>query len=625
MNATASCERPAMPSQSSTRDSCEVGRPLEEVLITSVLAARPSREPRHAEENAALVALSKELVDAPDHVLQSLADTACRLCGAESAGISLQEVEDGREIFRWRATCGRMTPYLNGVMPRDFSPCGVVVDLRATQLMADPARRYLYISRLGVPIREVLLTPFFKRDAAIGTLWIAMHGPGREFDREDARVVENIARFASLASEMLSNSVQMEGLGRQLAAVGSQMDHALGAANIGTWNWDPANDRVYVDAKTARLFGVSDEEANGGASEVFLAKLPPEDRSATAAAMERALLHGSRYEVEFRVAQPDGSCRWVRSHGRAHPGATSNAVRMPGVVVDITGQREAEEALRRSEALLAEQNRRLEESVAARTSELDAKIRELEAFAYTISHDLRAPLRAMRSYAQLLIDEMGVAASPEARDYARRIERGAERMDQLTQDVLMVSRLAGPSLPLTPVDLGAFLAQMLETAPDLSPDHADILVRTPLIPVLANHAALTQCVSNLLSNAVKFVAPGVRPRIEVWTERTTDRADRVRLFVKDNGIGIDASHHPRVFDLFYRIAPDARSSGIGLALVRRAVERIGGSVGFESVAGEGSTFRLELNAAENDGAPLPRILSPTVVEGETTGGVDAGQ
>ena len=168
-------------------------------------------------------------------------------------------------------------------------------------------------------------------------------------------------------------------------------------------------------------------------------------------------------------------------------------------------------------------------------------------------------------------------------------------MDQLTQDVLVVSQLAGPSLPLAPIDLDVFLGQMLETAPDLSADHADIVVRSPLLPVLANHAALTQCVSNLLSNAVKVVAPGVRPRIQLWTERA---GGRVRVFVKDNGIGIDASHHPRVFDLFYRIAPDARSSGIGLALVRRAAERMGGAVGFESVAGEGSTFCLELSAAD---------------------------
>lgn len=164
-------------------------------------------------------------------------------------------------------------------------------------------------------------------------------------------------------------------------------------------------------------------------------------------------------------------------------------------------------------------------------------------------------------------------------------------MDRLTQDVLVVSQCAVRALPLEAVELGAFIAQMLETSPDLSPDHADIVPRKPLHPVLANPAALTQCVSNLLSNAVKFVAPGVRPRIELWTERS---GSRVRLFVRDNGIGIDPAHHRVVFDIFYQIAPNERGSGIGLAVVRKTAERMGGAVSFESTVGQGSTFCLEL-------------------------------
>ncbi len=575
------------------------GCPLDAVLITHLLEARPTRPPRFAEENAALIELATALADAPDQVLQSVSDLACRLCEAESAGISLQEVENGREVFRWRATSGRMRPYLNGVMPRDFSPCGLVLDRRGTQLMADPVRHYPYISQLGVPLREVLLTPFYRRGVPIGTVWVANHGPGRDFDREDLRVVQNLARFASLASEMWSSSRQVEGLGRQLAVVGSQMERALEAASIGTWNWDPVNDRMFADAKTARLFGVTAEEANGGPVKVFLEKLHPEDRARVTVALEEALAHGGAYAVEFRLPQPNGSCFWLRSHGRTHSCASGKAVRMPGVVVDITEQRETEESLRRSEALLAEQNRRLEENVAARTAELDEKVRELEAFSYTVSHDLRAPLRAMRSYAELLEAEHAEGASAQAREYARRIMRGAERLDRLTQDLLLVGRLSRQALPLEVVDLGDFLAQMLESYPDLSSDHADIVVRPPLHPVLANSAALTQCVSNLLSNAVKFVVPGLRPRIELWTER---QGGRVSLFVRDNGIGIDERHRARIFDIFYQIAPNSRSTGIGLAVVRRAVERMGGGVSVESAPGRGSTFRLELAHPAGPGA-----------------------
>ncbi len=580
-----------MPASTRSPSPHKPGCALNEVLITHLLDRRESRPPRHAEENAALVALAADLVNSPDAVLQSVADLVCRLCGAGSAGISLQEIEEGRELFRWRATSGQMAPYLNGVMPRDFSPCGLVLDRRSTLLMRDPARYYPYVSQLGVPIREALLTPFYKRGEPIGTVWILHHEPGRGFDAEDRRIVEHLARFASVASELWTSSRRVEGLGRQLAVVGSQMEHALEAANIGTWNWDPVGDRMFVDAKSARLFEVDEVQANGGPVDCYLRKLHPEDRERVGAALEEALAKGTPYQVEFRVPQADGSCRWLRSHGRVHDSGTPQARRMPGVLVDITEQRLTEASLRRSEAMLAEQNRRLEENVAARTAELDDKLRDLEAFSYTISHDLRAPLRAMGSYAELLEAELGEGAAPELREYARRIVRGAERMDRLTRDVLLISRLSGPLLPLEAVELGEFLRQMVESYPDLSSRHADIVVHGPLHPVLAHPAALTQCVSNLLSNAVKFVVPGQRPRVEIRTERV---GGRVRLLVRDNGIGIAPRDQDRVFDIFYQVTPNARSSGIGLAIVRRAMERMGGMVEVDSRPGEGSTFCLDL-------------------------------
>jgi len=261
---------------------------------------------------------------------------------------------------------------------------------------------------------------------------------------------------------------------------------------------------------------------------------------------------------------------------------------------DFTEQKQAAEALHESHEKLAGHAFQLEQLVQQRTARLNELVGDLEAFSYSIVHDMRAPLRAMQSFASLLAEECG-NVSPTADDYIRRIQTAAERMDRLIQDGLNYSRLMRAELPLVPMDVAVLLRGMIETYPAFQPPQAQIELEGNFPLVRANEAGLTQCVSNLLGNAVKFVAPGVTPQVRIWAE---SRQDKVRLYFRDNGIGIEKSAQEKIFQIFYRLQNKYEGTGIGLAIVRKAAERMGGTVGLESEPGQGSTFWLELQAAQ---------------------------
>jgi signal transduction histidine kinase len=254
----------------------------------------------------------------------------------------------------------------------------------------------------------------------------------------------------------------------------------------------------------------------------------------------------------------------------------------------------SERALRESQAQLAGHAQQLEERVRERTAKLQETVSELESFSYSISHDMRAPLRAMQSFAQILEEECGGQIGAEGKDYIRRIIGASDRMDRLIQDVLTYSRVARTELRLEPVDVEKLIDGILETFPQFQPPQAQIEVQRPLPRVMGNEAGLSQCLSNLIDNAIKFVAPGVVPHVEIWAET---HGTRVRLCVRDNGIGIEPEAHEKIFQIFHQLDRAYRGTGIGLAVVRKAAERMGGSVGLKSALNRGSTFHLELTLA----------------------------
>ncbi len=233
----------------------------------------------------------------------------------------------------------------------------------------------------------------------------------------------------------------------------------------------------------------------------------------------------------------------------------------------------------------------LERLVAERTAKLRELVGELEHFSYTITHDMRAPLRAVQGFAEVMTETCADCPEQEPKGFLRRIATSAKRMDSLIVDALNYSRTVRQELPLEPVDAGALLRGMLDSYPELQPSKAQVEIEGEIPPVMGNEAGLTQCFSNLLGNAVKFAKPGQRPQIRIRAER---REGWVRIWVEDEGIGIPTSVQPRVFDMFSRGHQSYEGTGIGLALVRKVMDRMGGKAGVESEEGNGSRFWLDL-------------------------------
>ena len=239
-------------------------------------------------------------------------------------------------------------------------------------------------------------------------------------------------------------------------------------------------------------------------------------------------------------------------------------------------------------------NETLEQRVVQRTAELESANRALEAFAYSISHDLRAPLRGIQGFAQALLEDYGDRLDGMGLDYARRIAAAAERMDQLIQDILAYSRLSRADLELIPVSLDSAIREACaEIDLPLRQRGGEVALEGPFPLVRAHRSTLVQVVTNLLTNAIVYVAPGAAPRIRA---RAEEQGDRARLWIEDQGIGIAPEHQERIFDVFERLhgSETYPGTGIGLAIVRKGVERMGGNVGVESAPGAGSRFWIEL-------------------------------
>lgn len=243
------------------------------------------------------------------------------------------------------------------------------------------------------------------------------------------------------------------------------------------------------------------------------------------------------------------------------------------IVTDLTERQQSENALRKTSAELLERNE------------------ALEAFSNIVSHDMRAPLRSMQGFARIMVEDYGDKLDAEGKSCLERIVASANQLERLICDVLAYSQSSCAQNEAGTFDLDKMVREMVKTYPNLREADIEILASTAL--VRGYEVALGQCISNLLGNALKFVTAGVPAKVKVWTEASNGH---LRLWVQDNGIGISPKDQEKIFDAFVRVDSSEvyEGTGLGLSMVKKAVEKMGGSVGVESELGKGSRFWIEL-------------------------------
>lgn len=333
---------------------------------------------------------------------------------------------------------------------------------------------------------------------------------------------------------------------------------------------------LQVNAAWEKVLGYSEEELKSRPAFDFL---HPDDR-AMASEKAASLMHGEPIGYfEVRGRHKDGSYRWIGWTAAAFP--AEKLVYIFGR--DVTQRKTNEQEI---ELLNAKLNRRVQQ--------LTDTNKELEAFCYSISHDLRAPLRSMHGFSQALMADYSEKLDEAGLQYIERIAASAKYMDSMLRDLLEYSRLTLCELPVGRVDLEHELGEVLRNLePEIASKNASIQVTLHARYAAAHSATFRQVFWNLVTNALKFVPKERTPHIQVSSE---SNGTHVRISVTDNGIGIPSDQCDRVFNLFERLHRDPAftGTGVGLAIVRRAIERMGGRVGVESKPDEGSRFWIEL-------------------------------
>jgi PAS domain S-box-containing protein len=438
------------------------------------------------------------------------------------------------------------------------------------------------------------------RQIAVASEWIA------QLDHEGAlegiiEINTEITKRKQAEEALANTTTRLNGI------INSAMDAIISV--------DESQRILLFNPAAEKMFGVSSSEALGQSLDRFI---PERFRHSHAHHIERFGDTG----VSTRRMGSLGSITGLRPDGEEFPiEASISQVEVGGeklftvILRDITRRQRAEQALRQAQVSLEAHAQSLEKTVADRTAQLRNSLDELQAFSYSLSHDMRAPLRAISTFTRIFLDDYGKDFNPDGAELLNKVLAASARMDRLMQDVLAFSRVSRQDLPLQRVDVEKLIIDILLERPEFQTPRAEVSIESPLPPMMANAACLTQCLTNLLDNAVKFVAPGVRPRVRIRAEVRSgmEREIRdeeglaararpsalptVRLWIEDNGIGIEPEFHEKIFELFQRLHNEFEGTGIGLAIVHKAVDRMGGAVGVESEPGKGSRFWFELPRA----------------------------
>lgn len=369
---------------------------------------------------------------------------------------------------------------------------------------------------------------------------------------------------------------------------------AQSAAGVGVWEWKPESGEMTCTPELSGLYSLGSGTAYSYPE--WHRCVHPEDAARVESARKKLFVEGGSSDIEFRVVHRNDQVRWVYEKGAALLDGSNAVVRVLGVALDISNRKALETELRNL-------NETLEKRVALRTEELASANRDLEAFSYSVSHDLRTPLRGIDGFSRILLAEAGTQLEPRSARYLQLIRDNARRMSELIDDLLAFSKLNREPLRKEWVDPGALVREVLEDLQFLHAGREIEFAVGELAPCLAEPKMLRQVWFNLLSNAIKFTAKTAKARVEVGS-RVPEGDITPSYFVRDNGAGFDMRYADKLFGVFQRLhrVEDYEGTGVGLAIVARIVRRHGGYVRAAGIPDEGATFSFTLSGGTWNGA-----------------------
>ncbi|RLJ70727.1 PAS domain S-box-containing protein [Hydrogenivirga caldilitoris] len=442
-------------------------------------------------------------------------------------------------------------------------------NLRVTQLYGSKKDRKRFTKEL---LEKGEVRNFELRLKDEGERWVSVNATLEKIGDEELIIttVEDITQRKLFQKELLR---LVEERTRELAESESRYRQMVENPLVGVYLADERGVFLFINRRLSEMSGYEPEEVIG--KKTMLEVIAPEYREWLARRlMERKAGRLGPDVVEAELLKKDGTRFWALTAAAEYRDAEGNIKGYLGVVVDITEKKVAER----------------------RVLEL---LEDLRSFSHSISHDLKAPLRALQSYAEAVLEDYGEDLPEGALELVQRISGTAQKMAKLIEDILTYTRITGSKPELKRIELKEVLSEILSYfGEEIRSSGAKVEVKEPLPPVLADETLLRLVLLNLISNALKYRHPERRPEIEVKAESN----DWVTFWIKDNGIGIDGEFQERIFRMFERLHGEESypGTGAGLAIAKRAAERMGGSIGVASEPGKGSSFWIKLRRGEGN-------------------------
>ena len=368
-------------------------------------------------------------------------------------------------------------------------------------------------------------------------------------------------------------------------------------AHVGSWRYEVESAKVTWSPEMYRLFGVTDDDRPADLAKVLPDRVHPDDRAMVEEATAAVIASGETQPIEYRVIWPDGSERILHGDGSVERGDDGKALAITGYYQDVTDQRSAEAEIRRL-------NDELQRRVVSRTEQLDAATRELEALAYSIAHDVRAPLRTIDGFSAMVMEDERARLSPEGVAELRRVRVAAQTLARLLDELMGLSDVSRRDLLRQAVDVSALAERVGEEVAAESPSRSVELTVAPGLAADADPALLRLILRELLGNAWKFTRRNQTAHVEVGA---LDEGDGRAFYVRDDGVGFDTRYAEHLFGAFQRMhsTEEFEGDGIGLATVQRLVRRHGGRCWAEAEVEKGATIYFTLPPSGKVGGTPP--------------------